>query len=101
MSAQILINKGIASTKDLRLDGDVISMDIEGQSNLNQKSLDILIGVRPLQTMDKILSNIPVAGWLLAGKDRSIITFQYRVRGKFDDLKVESTASEDQESTRP
>ena len=56
---------------------------------MNAGSLDILVGVRPLQTVDKILSNVPVAGWLLAGKDRSILTFPYRVRGPFNALTVE------------
>jgi hypothetical protein len=88
--AQILIRQGIVSTEELGVNSDAISMIIKGQADLNHKSLDISIGIRPLQTMDKILSNVPVAGWLLAGKDKSILTFLYRVRGKFDDLKVES-----------
>jgi hypothetical protein len=86
--ARILIQKGVASTTDLDLDSDTISMAIKGQADLNNQSLDILIGARPLQKVDKILSNVPVAGWLLAGKDRSILTFSYRVKGKFDDLRL-------------
>lgn len=89
-TAQIVIERGVFSTEDLYLDSDVMSMTIKGQANLNNASLDLLVGVRPLQTVDKILSNIPVAGWLLAGKDRSILTFCYRVRGQFNDLRVES-----------
>jgi len=97
-TAQIMIQRGVASTEDLYLDSDVISMVIKGQADLNQRSLDIFIGIRPLQTMDKILSNVPVAGWLLAGKDRSILTFHYRVKGKFNDLRVETGPSQNEES---
>ncbi len=89
-TARIAIQGGVASTEDLYLDSDAISMTIRGQADLNDQNLDILIGIRPLQTVDKILSNVPVAGWLLAGKDRSILTFGYRVKGKFNDLKVET-----------
>jgi uncharacterized protein involved in outer membrane biogenesis len=97
-TAQITIHGGIASTRDLFLASDAISMAIKGHANLNSQSLDVSIGVRPLQKMDKILSNVPVAGWLLAGKDRSIITFGYRVKGKFDDLEVETKQGRDGES---
>ena len=95
VTAQIMIDGGIASTEDLLLDSDVMSMTMKGRADLNKRTLDLLIGVRPLQTMDRILSNIPVAGWLLAGKDRSILTFFYRVRGPFDDVRVESRKRQD------
>ena len=86
--AQVGIQKGIARTEDLCLDSDAISLIIRGQADLNHQTFDIDIGVRPLQTLDKIISNVPVAGWLLAGKDRSILTFSYRLKGRFDDLRV-------------
>jgi len=100
-TGQIMIRNGVASTKDLYMDSDAISMAIKGQADLNSQTLNVSIGVRPLQTMDKILSNVPVAGWLLAGKDGSILTFSYRVRGKFDDLKVESGSTQNRESMNP
>ncbi|MBW2056952.1 MAG: AsmA-like C-terminal domain-containing protein [Deltaproteobacteria bacterium] len=90
VTGRILIEKGIASTRDLYLDGDVVSMTLGGWVDLNGRSLDLRIGVRPLQTMDRILSNVPVAGWLLAGKDRSILTFCYRLRGRFNDFELKS-----------
>jgi hypothetical protein len=90
VTAKILVHKGVATTTDLHLDSDAVSMSIRGHANLNDQTLDLRIGIRPLQTVDKILRNVPVAGWLLAGKDRSILTFSYRVSGPFNDLKVES-----------
>ncbi|NIQ38687.1 MAG: DUF748 domain-containing protein [Proteobacteria bacterium] len=89
-TAKIAIARGVASTKDLYMDSEEISMTIKGQADLANQSLDISIGIRPLQKVDKILTNVPLAGQLLAGKDRSILNFAYRVRGKFNDLKVET-----------
>lgn len=94
MTGQIVIQRGVASTGNLYLDSDAISMAIKGRADLKNQRLYLNIGVRPLQTMDKVLSNVPVVGWILAGKDRSILTFSYRVRGKFNDLKVESGATQ-------
>jgi len=97
-AAQILIRRGVASTRDFYLDSEEISLAIEGRADLNDQSLDLHIGVRPLQTVDKILSNVPLAGWLLAGKDRSILTFSFRVKGKFDDLRLVSRRAQHKES---
>jgi len=96
---RILIEHGVASTTDLHLASDVMTMVIRGIADMNKGSLDILIGVRPLQTVDKILSNVPVAGWLLAGKDKSILTFPYRVKGPFNDLKVEDGLDQTRNAT--
>ena len=101
LTARVLIRRGVASTENSYLDSDVMSMVIRGQANLNDQSLDIHVGVRPLQTMDKILSNVPVVGWLLAGKDRSILTFSFQVSGKFNDLKVESPSARDGRPMNP
>ena len=101
VTARIMIDGGIASTEDFFLDSDVMSMTMKGRADLNKRTLDLLIGVRPLQTMDRILSNIPVAGWLLAGKDRSILTFFYWVTGPFDDLRVERRTRQDARPAGP
>ena len=92
-TGRILLEEGVASTEDLCLDGDAMSMVIRGQASLSDRTLDVCIGVRPFQTADRIISSVPVAGWLLAGKDRSILTFTYRVRGPFGHLVVEGAPS--------
>jgi hypothetical protein len=92
-SGRILLEKGVASTEDLCLEGDAMSMVIRGQASLSDRTLDVCIRVRPFQTVDRIISSVPVAGWLLAGRDRSILTFAYRVRGPFGHLVVEGEPS--------
>ena len=36
------------------------NMTLIGQRNLRQDSLDLTVGVKPLQTVDKIITAIPV-----------------------------------------
>ncbi len=97
-TGQIAIQGGVASTRDLSLDSDAMSMAIKGQADLNNQRLDLSIGVRPLQKTDKVLSNVPLAGWLLAGRDRSILTFGFRVRGTFNELRVEPRETRTEEN---
>jgi hypothetical protein len=46
------------------------------------------MGVHPLQTIDKIVSIIPVAGWLITDEKGNLITINFKVEGKLDDPKV-------------
>ncbi|MEJ2520171.1 MAG: AsmA-like C-terminal domain-containing protein, partial [Desulfuromonadales bacterium] len=43
----------------------------------------------PLGTVDKIVSRIPVAGWLLTGEDRALLTAHFSVKGDVNDATVQ------------
>jgi len=42
------------------------------------------------QRIDKILGNVPIAGYILTGKDKGFIFLFYDVKGNLDDPKIES-----------
>ena len=46
------------------------------------------MAIHPLGTVDKIVSHIPVAGWLLTGEDKALLTAHFSVKGKTDDVSV-------------
>ncbi|HRY37960.1 MAG TPA: hypothetical protein P5347_04500, partial [Smithellaceae bacterium] len=46
------------------------------------------IGIQPLQTVDKIVSNIPVVGWILTNDTKSLITLYFQAQGKRSDPTV-------------
>jgi hypothetical protein len=46
------------------------------------------MAIHPLGTVDKIVSHIPVAGWLLTGEDRALLTAHFSIKGKTDDVSV-------------
>jgi hypothetical protein len=39
--------------------------------------------VQPLQTVDKVISRIPVVGWILTGGDGSLITTYFEAKGSW------------------
>ncbi|MEJ2700329.1 MAG: hypothetical protein P8Z70_11805, partial [Desulfuromonadales bacterium] len=37
---------------------------------------------------DKIVTNIPIAGWILTGKEKALFTVYFRIKGKSEDPEV-------------
>jgi uncharacterized protein involved in outer membrane biogenesis len=90
MMATFQIKDGIASTDDFLVDSDAMKITLRGKVDLGKKFIDATIGVHPLVTIDKILSNVPIAGYILTGKDKGFISFFYDVKGNLDDPKIEA-----------
>jgi uncharacterized protein YhdP len=65
-------------------------MAFVGKADLAQDRLDFIIGVKPLQTVDKVLSNIPVAGWILTGEKKAFVVANFHVTGSSQDPRVEA-----------
>lgn len=88
IKGSIAIKEGVASSQDLFIKSDAINISIIGKTDFVREELDLTIGVQPLQTVDKIVNRIPVVGWLLTGRDRSVLTAYFEARGKWSDPKV-------------
>jgi hypothetical protein len=90
ISANIQVKEGIASTEDFLVDSDAMRITIVGKVDLGRKLIDTKIGVHPLGTVDTILSNIPIAGYILTGKEKAFLSYVYEVKGDLDDPKIEA-----------
>jgi uncharacterized protein involved in outer membrane biogenesis len=88
ITGAISVRDGIAATNDLFIDSDAINISAIGKLNLIKNELDVTIGVQPLQTVDKVVSHIPVVGWILTGKKKSLITTYFEAKGKVEDPTV-------------
>jgi uncharacterized protein YhdP len=88
INASFALKEGIASTNDLLIDSDAINISVVGKFNLVKNDLDLTIGVKPLQTVDKIISKIPIVGWVLTGKNRSLVTAYFEAKGNWENPQV-------------
>jgi hypothetical protein len=88
--ANIHIRDGIASTEDFVVDSDAMRITIFGKVDLGKNLIDAKIGVHPLVTIDTVLSKIPIAGYILTGKDKAFVSYYYEVKGDLDDPKIEA-----------
>lgn len=88
LSANVHLDKGVLTSEDLKIRSEAMNQVYIGQFNLMAKEVDLTVTIHPLGTVDKIVSLIPVAGWLLTGEDKALLTASFSVKGKTDDVSV-------------
>ncbi|MBW2503989.1 MAG: AsmA-like C-terminal domain-containing protein [Deltaproteobacteria bacterium] len=81
LSANLHLENGRLTTEDLVIRSESMNQSYQGSFSLIDKELDLLLAIQPLITIDKIVSHLPVAGWVLGGEDKALITVHFRIEG--------------------
>jgi hypothetical protein len=90
MTATIDVNRGVASTEDFVVDSDAMRITLLGKVDVGKNRIDATIGIHPLVALDMVLSHLPVAGYIITGKDKAFLSYVYEVKGNLDDPKIEA-----------
>ena len=88
ITATVGVKDGVFSTQDFFIDSKVMDISSVGSVDIAHETINMLIGVRPLQTVDKVVSRIPVFGWILSGGSGSLITTYFEAKGSWDNPEV-------------
>lgn len=88
LEGSIKIAAGRAQTENLRITSEAMNMSLIGGQSLTEDDIDYNLGVMPLRTVDKVITAIPLAGWLLAGEDKALLTAHFKVEGSSEAPKV-------------
>jgi uncharacterized protein involved in outer membrane biogenesis len=88
ITADFKIERGVARTENLVLKSPAMRMTAVGSINLAEKTVEMTMGVQPFQHLDWIFTKIPVAGWLLGGKEQSLVVAYFQVTGPLSDPQV-------------
>jgi hypothetical protein len=87
------IERGVGYTADTRLEGSVVRMSAVGKVKFNEGTVDLMLGIKPFTTVDRIISKIPIAGKILTGEEKALIIHYYEVTGKYENLDAKSVPS--------
>ncbi len=79
---------GRMSTEDLHVESEAMNLSLVGEQNLIANTVNFDLGVMPLRTVDKVVSKIPIAGWILAGEEKALFTAHFKIKGSSDSPKV-------------
>jgi len=90
IAATVRLKEGVASTEDFLVDSDAIRITILGKVDLGKNQIDARVGVHPLGTVDTVLSNVPIVGYILTGRDKAFLSVVYEVKGPLEDPKIEA-----------
>lgn len=88
ITTTVAVKDGVLSSQDFFISSNAMHLSMVGKINIIKEDLDLLIGVQPLQTVDKVISRIPVVGWILTGGDGSLITTYFEAKGSWTDPQV-------------
>ena len=88
LTANFQLDKGILKSEDLTIRSEAMNQSYTGQLDLVSKEIDLSMAIHPLGTVDKIVSRVPVAGWLLTGDDKALLTAHFSVSGQVGDVSV-------------
>ena len=81
LTGDMVIEQGQLTTENLSLTGEAVRLDIRGQVNLRQKSVDLITNVVPLRGITSVVEKVPFAGQLLAQRCRSLDDFTLSGQG--------------------
>ncbi len=88
LEGDFLIKDGIITTENLFLNSNSMSMSTVAEINTSKWIVDAKLAVHPFVTVDKVITTIPIAGWIIGGKEKSIVNIYYEIKGPFKDPKV-------------
>lgn len=88
LSGAFTIRDGIISTEDLNLDSASLRMSASGEIDLPNSSINGVLAMHPLVTIDKIVSNIPLAGYIITGRNESTASIYFGVEGPLKKAEV-------------
>lgn len=89
ISASFTLRDSVMRFEDFALDSNSLQVSGVGKYTITTKHLDTILGIQPLETFDKTISQIPVVGWILTGDKGTLIVVSLRVRGPVDDTAVQ------------
>jgi hypothetical protein len=82
------VSKGQLKMDNFLLKSPAFNAVAKGKWDMARDDMDFDFGAQPLQTVDSIVSNIPILGYILSGEDKSILTYYFKVNGSMTDPKV-------------
>ena len=77
----VVINDGILRTDNLTMKSPVFNAAAKGMVNLSRKEVDFDLGIQPLGTIDSLVSKVPIVGYILTGREKSILMYYFKVTG--------------------
>jgi len=82
IGGEIVIKNGtVATVKPIVLAGK-LDMMFQGRYKIKQKDINGIVGIKTFTLINKIVSKIPIVGWILTGKDKSFSIMTFSVKGK-------------------
>jgi len=93
ITATFTIRDSVMTFNDFHLNSNSLQISAVGQYLIRTHYIDTVMGIEPLQTFDKTITQIPIVGWVLTGEKGTLIVITLHVLGPVDDTSVTSMSA--------
>jgi hypothetical protein len=93
ITATFTIRDSVVTFNDFYLHSNSLQISAVGKYLIRTHYIDTTMGVEPLQTFDKTITQIPIVGWVLTGKKGVFIVITLHALGPVDDTTVTSMSA--------
>jgi hypothetical protein len=93
INATFTIRDSVLTFNDFHLNSNSLQISAVGKYLIRTHYIDTVMGIEPLQTFDKTISQIPIVGWVLTGEKGVLIVINLHVLGPVDAPSVKSKAA--------
>ncbi len=87
---QINIKCGIMRLEDFQIKAPLFNAVGEGTIDLKDKTTDSVIGIEPLGRITEQIDKIPLSGYVLSNRVKSLMTYFFQIKGPLSDPEVKS-----------
>jgi hypothetical protein len=89
ISSTFTIKNSVLAFDDFALDSNSLQLSAVGTYSLKTRQVDAVLGVQPLESVDKTVSMVPLLGWVLTGDKGELIIVSMKVKGLIDDPSIQ------------
>ncbi len=88
ITADLVAEKGHVQTNRFIMYSDSFNMAGTGVIDLARKRLNLDLGVQPFGSVDFLVRHIPLIGYIITGKQKSVLVYYFKVKGPLNDPEV-------------
>jgi uncharacterized protein YhdP len=85
ISGDAVIEKGVLISHNMIMRSPVMNAAADGRVDIPRKQLDFTLIAQPHNTIDSLVSKVPILGYIITGEKKSVVAYPFKVNGSFSD----------------
>jgi len=81
LTGDFAIKEGVISTDNLLFSSDSMKMSAVMDIDSADGTIEATLGIHPFVTIDKVVTTIPLIGWIIGGEEKSSVSLYYSIKG--------------------
>jgi len=88
MTGNLSLEDSILTSKDIFIDTIAFNGSGDFKIDLQTRNIKSHLALSPFGTVDTIISTIPIVGHILTGKDKSLVSYHFRITGSLENPEI-------------